>query len=294
MIRKFALYVVAVALIIVIAWNALFQIKSLRRLQYSAVLANEASTIRDNISALRQDLADMEADERGYLLTADVTYLQPYTEAKLRLANDLAGLRTGLADRNQSERSLQSQLESLAGSRQAELEHTISLRQQGYRHRAFLLVGTNEGKQYMDRARELLSTLAAQENSAFVRYRNEYNGLIKRASQASGFANLCLFILAGCLFGLIHSSSKAASGEAAQSREMLAKRDSQLEHLMSALADQTRSNITAIENNAKVLLDNYGDFLPRHGYHCAEQIQQAATEMERLRKELLHERVRAA
>lgn len=294
MIRKLALYVVAVALIIVIAWNALFQIKSLRRLQYSAVLANEASRIRDNISALRQDLADMEADERGYLLTADVTYLQPYTEAKLRLANDLAGLRTGLADRNQSERSLQSQLESLAGSRQAELEHTISLRQQGYRHRAFLLVGTNEGKQYMDRARELLSTLAAQENSAFVRYRNEYNGLIKRASQASGFANLCLFILAGCLFGLIHSSSKAASGEAAQSREMLAKRDSQLEHLMSALADQTRSNITAIENNAKVLLDNYGDFLPRHGYHCAEQIQQAATEMERLRKELLHERVRAA
>ncbi|MBV9482298.1 MAG: CHASE3 domain-containing protein [Acidobacteria bacterium] len=294
MIRKLALYVVAVALIIVIAWNALFQIKSLRRLQYSAVLANEASTIRDNISALRQDLADMEADERGYLLTADVTYLQPYTEAKLRLANDLAGLRTGLADRNQSERSLQSQLESLAGSRQAELEHTISLRQQGYRHRAFLLVGTNEGKQYMDRARELLSTLAAQENSAFVRYHNEYNGLIKRASQASGFANLCLFILAGCLFGLIHSSSKAASGEAAQSREMLAKRDSQLEHLMSALADQTRSNITAIENNAKVLLDNYGDFLPRHGYHCAEQIQQAATEMERLRKELLHERVRAA
>jgi CHASE3 domain sensor protein len=236
----------------------------------------------------------METDQRGYLLTADVEYMDPYLQAKSKLANDIVGIRSRLANWDQSERTVESQLESAASSRQAELEHAISLRQQGYRHRAFMLVGTNEGKRYMDRVLGLLSSLADKANNALARSQEEEKTLAERASRVTGFADLTLFLLAFCLFGLIHSSSQAFSREALRSREMLAKRDSQLENLMSALADQTRSNITAIESNAKVLLDNYGDFLPRQGYQCAEQIQQAATEMERLRKELLHQRVKAA
>ena len=67
------------------------------------------------------------------------SYLQPYTDAKGRIETDFAGLRVGLVHRAERERSLESQLESLANSKQAEMERSISLRQQGYRHRAFML-----------------------------------------------------------------------------------------------------------------------------------------------------------
>jgi hypothetical protein len=45
--------------------------------------------------------------------------------------------------------------------------------------------------------------------------------------------------------------------------------------------------MTAIEQNTRLLLEEYGGFLPRHGYECAENIREAAAQMERLRQELL-------
>ena len=68
---------------------------------------------------------------------------------------------------------MESKLESLAASKQAEMERTISLRQQGYRRRAFNLVDTNEGRDYMDEARRLLSSLSSAESSSFARFDKE-------------------------------------------------------------------------------------------------------------------------
>ena len=65
----------------------------------------------------------------------------------------------GLTNRAGREQSLESQLESLAKSKQAEMERSISLRQHGYRHRSFMLVNTNEGKDYMDEIRRIASSL---------------------------------------------------------------------------------------------------------------------------------------
>jgi hypothetical protein len=45
--------------------------------------------------------------------------------------------------------------------------------------------------------------------------------------------------------------------------------------------------MTAIEENTRLLLEEYGGFLPRHGHECAEKIKEAAAQMERLRRELL-------
>ena len=73
----------------------------------------------------------------------------------------------------------------------------------------------------------------------------------------------------------------------AESRQALAVRDSQLERLTSALSNQARAKMAAIETNARLLLEEYGGFLPRHGHECAEQIKGAAAQMERLRQELL-------
>jgi len=82
----------------------------------------------------------METGQRGYLLTGDPSSLAPYTDGKNRIGTAFASLRAGLANRTEQERSIESKLESLAASKQAEMERTISLRQQGYRRRAFNLV----------------------------------------------------------------------------------------------------------------------------------------------------------
>ena len=287
MIRKAALQIGAPALLAFMAWNTYLAVNHLKQMQKIAALTLESSMIQGDISGVLKDLTDMETGQRGYLLTEDSSYLRPYTDAKGRIGTDFSGLRVGLANRAERERSRESQIESLANSKQAEMERSISLRQQGYRRRAFLLVGSNEGMEYMDRARGLLSSLSAAEASNFARFDRERNASLSKALTETIVANLCLLVLTACLCGLIRYHGQVLEQEAAQSRQELAVRDSQLEKLTSALSNQARFKTSAIEANARLLLQNYGGFLPRQGHKYAEQIKEASAQMERLRQDLV-------
>jgi CHASE3 domain sensor protein len=287
MIRKAALQVGAPALLAFMAWNAYLAVKHFKQMQKIAALTVESLTMQADISGVLKDLTDMETGQRGYLLTGDPSYLQPYSDAKGKIGTDFAGLRVALANRAESERSLESQLESLANSKQAEMERSIGMRQQGYRHRAFMLVASNEGMEYMDRARALLSLLSAAETSSFARFERERSTSLSKALAETVVVNSCLFVLTACLIGLIRYHGQVLEQQAAQSRQELATRDLQLEKLTSVLSNQARSKTSAIEANARLLLENYGGFLPRQGHEYAEQIKEASAQMERLRQNLV-------
>jgi CHASE3 domain sensor protein len=287
MIRKVALQIGVPALLALMAWNAYLAVNHLKRIQNIATLMLESSTIQTDIANVQKDLTDMETGQRGYLLTANPTYLQPYTEANARIGTDFASLRAGLANRMGRDRSLESQLESLAKSKQAEMERSISLREQGYRHRAFMLVDTNEGRDDMDEARRIVSSLSSAESSNFARFNSERTAALKRVLSATIIANTALLVLAAFLFWLFRYHERLLGEEASRSRQQLAVQDLQLEKLMSALSGQARSNITAINTNSRLLLENYGAFLPRQGHEYAEQMTEAAMQMERLRQDLV-------
>ena len=287
MIRKAALQIGVPALLAFMAWNAYLAVTHLNRMQKIAALTLESSAIQADLSGVLKDLTDMETGQRGYLLTEDQTYLQPYTDAKGRIETDFASLRAGLASRAGREQSLESQLELLARSKQAEMERTITLRQQGYRHRSFKLVDTNEGKDYMDEVRRIVSSLSSAESSNFARFDRERVAALKSVLSTTIISNSVLFVLAAGLFGLVRQHLRLFGEEASQSRIELAVRDSQLEKLTSALSGPARSNITAINMNSRLLLENYGGFLPRQGHEYAEQMKEAAAQMEQLRQDLV-------
>jgi CHASE3 domain sensor protein len=289
-IRKVALQIAAVALLILMAFNTYLAVDRLKRIQATAALSLESSAVQADIARVWQDFTDMETGQRGYLLTDDSAYLQPYADAKATMATHLANLRSALATRPQSEEALETQLESLAASKQAEIERTITLRQQGYRHRAFQLIQSNEGKQYSDQARSLLSQLSSMENSRFAALEKQRDAASSQAMSQTLAANLGLLALTACLFLLIRFHERAIERQAAQSREALDERDSQLEKLirrMSAAGDQTRNQIAVIEENARLLLEKYDGFLPPLGYACAKQLQEATAQLEQLRQDLL-------
>jgi len=290
MIRKITLQIAVPALLALMAWNAYLAVNHLKRMQKIAALTLESTAIQAGLSGILKDLTDMETGQRGYLLTGDSTYLQPYTDARGRIETDLAGLRVRLANRPPREQSLESQVESLAKSKQAEMERSISLRQHGYRHRSFMLVNTNEGNDYMNEVRRIMSSLSSAETSNFARFDGERIAALKKVLSVTILANSGLFVLAACLFALIRYHARLLGEEAAQSRQQLAVRDLQLEKLTLALSGEARSNITAMNTNSRLLLENYGGFLPRQGHEYAEQMKEAAAQMERLRQDLVGSR----
>jgi len=247
----------------------------------------ESSAIQKDISDVLKDLIDMETSQRGYLLTGDTTYLQPYTEAKGKIEGDFVGLRVKLAKRMPHQKPLESQLESLAASKQSEMERSIDLRQRGYRYRSFKLVSTNEGKNYMDDIRRIVSSLSSVESSNLAKFDRERSVALKRGVSVTVIANAGVFVLAACLFWLIRYHGRMLEKEASQSRRELAVRDMQLEKLTSALSGQARFEIIAINTTSRLLLENYGGFLPRQGHEYAEQMNEAAIQIERLRQDLV-------
>lgn len=287
MIRKAVLQIGVPALLAFIAWNAYLAVNHLKRVQTIAALTLESSAIQMELSSVLKDVTDMETGQRGYLLTGDPAYLQPYTDANGRMEMDFVSLRAGLWKRMQHEQSLESRLETLAKSKQAEMESSINLRQQGYRHRSFKLVDTNEGKGYMDEIRGIASSLSSAESANFVRLHTERTAALKRVFSVTVITNSVLLVLTVCLFGLVRHHWRMLANEAAQCRNELAVRDLQLKKLTSALSGQARSEIIAINTNSRLLLENYGGFLPRQGQAYAEQMKEAAAQIERLRQDLV-------
>ncbi len=287
MIRKIALQIGFPALLVLIAWSAYLAVGHFKRMHTASTMTLESSAIQADLSAILKDLTDMETGERGYLLTDDPAYLQPYTDSKTKIESDFTGLRAKFATRTQEQQSLEAKLESLAQSKQAEMEHAIDLRRRGFRLRSFKLVATNEGKGYMDEIRRLEASLSSAENSNFVSLENERNIAFHRALRVTLLSSCGLFVLAACLVGLTRRHVRLLAMEAAQSREDLALREVRLEQMTFALSGEARSNIAAINTTSELLLEKYGDFLPRQGQQYAEQMKDAAVQIERLRRDLV-------
>ncbi len=294
MLRKAAWLTAAPLLLAIVIANVLFATRSLKQARDAAAQERQAAATQATISSIFQDFTEMESGQRGYVLTDDSSYLQPYSEAKTRLSADFAQLHSALIHRSEQQKSLAAQLETLAASKQAEMERTIDLRQRGFRLRAFRIIDTNEGKDYMDRARTIVSALLTAEKSSSGSLERTASTSLRQAFTVTVIGNLCLLVAGALLFAVLRHDRRTLLKEAEQRKQAVRSLESQLQKLTFALANQTYSNLNSIGENAELLLEKYGGFLPREGYQYAEQIREAAAEMERLRKELLWQPASAA
>jgi CHASE3 domain sensor protein len=106
----------------------------------------------DNLLAC---LTEAETGQRGFLLTGNSTYLEPYQAAMQRLSGELDGLRTTLAD-DQPSLARFGRLSEEAKTKLAELAETIRLQLAGKHLEALALVSSNRGQQCMERIRSVI------------------------------------------------------------------------------------------------------------------------------------------
>jgi signal transduction histidine kinase len=140
---------------------------------------------RSHYRLVLQLMTDAETGQRGYLLTGNDAYLEPYRAAEPRIALELDQLRAEpqtTADANR--------LRELISSKFAELQHTIDLRAQGQQSAALAIVRANSGKQVMDDIRDLSEGAQARETKVL-------NDALAAADRAS--ATLRFVILFACL-----------------------------------------------------------------------------------------------
>ena len=137
--------------------------------------------------------ADAEAGQRGFIVTGDPLFLEPYTVASSRLRAEIDTLRNLTGD-NPRQRERIAHLRSLADQRLAILTGGVEARRRGgvEAGREWLL--NNRGRQVMDQIRAVLGTIRTDEQILFLKR--------DQATRQSAMFATCLIVL-GSIAGLL-------------------------------------------------------------------------------------------
>lgn len=161
--------------------------------------------VLEDLAHVLSQMKDAETGQRGFLLTGNEDYLEPYLAAIGVVDKTIADLR-GLTSDNPRQQARIAEAVPLVQAKLAELKRTIDLRRgQGF-EAALRVVETNEGKKSMDDLRKVVAAMD-QEERDLLKERND----AAEAGASGAKATITLGAVASLLFvslaGFIITSS---------------------------------------------------------------------------------------
>lgn len=130
--------------------------------------ANEAARrsfeIERRMLAMLSTVQDAETGQRGFLLTGEEAYLEPYSSAVKSLSGEVKALRQLLAG-NSANLTQIDQLQAAISDKFGELGEVIKLYRDGNLDGALAVIRTDRGKAAMDRIREIITEVRRAENA---------------------------------------------------------------------------------------------------------------------------------
>jgi signal transduction histidine kinase/ActR/RegA family two-component response regulator len=127
-----------------------------------AAAVHHTLTVQGQLTRVLSLLQDAETGQRGYLLTGNTAYLEPFTSATSELDKVVERLGLEVAD-NATQVQALATLRLVVNDKLDELLETIALKKASKSEEALTVVGSNKGKALMDRARDVLARMFAEE-----------------------------------------------------------------------------------------------------------------------------------
>jgi len=152
--------------------------------QHTRAVINSAD---DLLSALK----DAETSQRGYALTGNEAFLQPYLAVRDRIKGDLEALRRSTSN-SVAQKHLDA-LTPLVDAKLAQLSQVIELRRKGDMPAVLALVSDGQGKRLMDSIRAEIKSFDRLEEDALAQLEAEFQSQLRR---------LFILIIVASLFAL--------------------------------------------------------------------------------------------
>ena len=222
-------FVLAMAILLFVGWKSYRGTTQLVEAAHWREHTYEVLNSLDNPVSL---LTDAETGQRGYLLTGDETYLQPYRATINNIGLAIAELRNLTSDNPNQQKRVQA-LEPLVEKKLGELQRTIDLRKNGGVAAANKVVLEGSGKQVMDQIRALIAEMTNEEKYL----------LRKRAQQADESATKStrtVFVgtlLSISLMVLCFAMLKRQLSERKKAQETLAKSEKWFSTTLASIGD---------------------------------------------------------
>ncbi|MGP3697269.1 sensor histidine kinase [Rhodobacter sp. NSM] len=183
------LFLLGGVLIALLAGSATFT--SLRAERTFEAIVQERAT-RRHAADLLSALQDIEVGQRGYLITSDSSFLEPYEQSLASVPLQLEALET---DRLKLGREGNDELRDLVERRLAIAARTIEAARAGDVEGGRAIVANGEGRAVMDRIREILTTVIDESdarNARGIGSQHRLNVLLQALSVLGGLATLAI------------------------------------------------------------------------------------------------------
>jgi PAS domain S-box-containing protein len=160
--RLAAGYAVAIAALVI---NAIFTFANLNLIRHTWDTLQAGRDFVRGIDDVLSNLRDAESGQRSYLLTGDLSYLEPYTRTNAVIDAAIARLQS-LAGEDRARLGHLERVADESHTKLLELAETTAIRRDNGLEAAIAAIKTNRGKDAMDHVRGELAAMRADENIA--------------------------------------------------------------------------------------------------------------------------------
>ncbi|NJK76559.1 MAG: PAS domain S-box protein [Microcoleus sp. SU_5_6] len=176
------------------------------------------------LEATLSTLKDAETGQRGYLLTGEERYLEPYQRAIASINEQFANLQQ-LTTNNYPQQQQLRKLKRAIDSKLAEIQETIELRRSRNLEAALRVVKTGRGKQIMGGIRQQVAAMTEAENRLLQLRSEESQASINTAMLTFTAATLADLLLMAVVYYLVKRDRTLRDREEKQQNQLLEQLD---------------------------------------------------------------------
>ncbi|ATB33927.1 methyl-accepting chemotaxis protein [Melittangium boletus] len=238
--------------LVVLLAVALVAFLGARQLRTTTALLVDSRDQGRLMRAIRALIVDAETSQRGFIITGDTTYLEPYRQALAELDMELANLRQHLADDSEQRVRLE-KLEPLVRERISTLENTRRLREQPNGVEAvnqMVRTSAGRGRQLMNQVREGFDEMVIAEDARWDRLDKEARDSVRLSMLVLGGGTLLGLLIVVLGSYLITQSITVPLSKLVQGTVLLGR--GQLAHRIDVVnSDETGELATAFNAMAE-------------------------------------------
>jgi len=290
--RRLGVAALLVAALLFVASGVAVNI-ALGKLRESRGLVFRTNLVLRGAAEFQTALRAAETGQRGFLLTGQPRYLEPYRRALRRIPVELAELRASVGQPAQARRLRA--VGPLVDAKLVELAETVALRRIGLEP-ALRVVRTDRGQALTERIDAVMEAFVETERR-FLAERvaaEERNARITAgASAATGLLSL-LSALLGVYFIFQQRSADALARyslelehEVEERTRRLSDANRELDAFAYTISHDLRAPLRAMHGYSDALMEDYGDRLPDDGRGFVRSIASAAMRMNALIEDML-------
>jgi methyl-accepting chemotaxis protein len=190
----------------------------------SAEWVRHTHEVLTGLDELLSGMKDAETGQRGYVITGEARYLEPYNTAHDVVDQKLKHVRELTSDNPIQQRRLDA-LEPLIASKFAELQSVIDLRRGKGFTSAAQEVLTDKGKNAMDAIRKLVGDMEGEETSLLAKRSTEEKDRARHTQLTIIVGSLCSFVLLSAIGVLLTRNIASPLRELSAAAQKIASGD---------------------------------------------------------------------